>query len=424
MLSTAHPSSPLPEGQAQAKRRGLAFIFLSTFLELTGYFMLGPFWILQLKAEGQSTPMAGLFAATVWIGIFLVTPFVASITHRLGRLHALWLSGLLPVLTSLGLLLSDNLVLWFACQLLAGMAGGLRWVLAEAMVAECASDENRGRYVGLFETMVGLTFVLGPALLAALVHLGTAWSFGVAWTLMALGLLASFGIPAFATQPRDPGAQQADHALGLAGLLAVLHRYPVLVAAGFMGGFFENGLNSLLPLLGLNLGWSPAQSTLLVSASGLGSTLLMLPAGMLADHLIRSRAMRQGLAASASGPAALHIRQRLMWACAAITFMSTLLLPLLHQHTLIAWPLVFIWGGIGGALYTLAMIDIGSRETGIGLVSATGVLVMAYTIGGALAPIGGSLMLSFSPTWGFTALLAAVALGGTVLLKTPQHATA
>ena len=420
MHSTAPPSSALPEGQAQAKRRGLAFIFLSTFLELTGYFMLGPFWILQLKAEGQSTPMAGLFAATVWIGIFLVTPFVASITHRLGRLRALWLSGLLPVLTSLGLLLSDNLVIWFACQLLAGMAGGMSWVLAEAIVAECATDENRGRYVGLFETMVGLTFVLGPALLAGLVHLGTAWSFGVAWSLMALGLLASFVIPAFATQSTNQNASQADQALGLAGLVAVLHRYPLLVAAGFMGGFFENGLNSLLPLLGLNLGWSPAQSTLLVSASGLGSTLLMLPAGMLADHLIRSQAARHGLAASAISPIALHIRQRLMWACAAITFMSTLLLPLLHQHTLIAWPLVFIWGGIGGALYTLAMIDIGSRETGIGLVSATGVLVMAYTIGGALAPIGGSLMLSLSPTWGFSALLAAVALGGTVLLKTPK----
>lgn len=401
-------------------RRGLLFIFLSTFLELVGYFMLGPFWLLQLKAEGQSTPLAGLFAATVWIGIFLITPFAASITHRLGRLPTLWLSGAVPVLTSLVLLLSDQLALWFVCQLLAGMASGLRWVLAEAIVAECASDENRGRYVGLFETMVGLTFVLGPALLAGLAGLGKDWTFAIAWTLMALGLLASFGIPAFADDVPRQDATQARQHLGLAGLLAVLRRYPLLVAAGFMGGFFENGLNSLLPLLGLSLGWSPAQSTLLVSASGLGSTLLMLPAGMLADQLIRSHAARHGLAATASSGVALLIRQRLMWACAAITFVSTLLLPLLHQHTLIAWPLVFIWGGIGGALYTLAMIDIGSRESGMGLVSATGVLVMAYTIGGALAPIGGSLMLSISPSWGFTILLAGVALGGTVLLKTPN----
>ena len=35
--------------------------------------------------------------------------------------------------------------------LLAGMTGGLRWVLAEAIVAEFSTSRNRGRNIGIFE---------------------------------------------------------------------------------------------------------------------------------------------------------------------------------------------------------------------------------------------------------------------------------
>ena len=35
---------------------------------------------------------------------------------------------------------------------------------------------------------------------------------------------------------------------------------------------------------------------------------------------------------------------------------------------------MFLWGGAGGSLYTLAMIDIGARESGVTLVNSTAVL--------------------------------------------------
>ncbi len=53
-----------------------------------------------------------------------------------------------------------------ALELMAGVAGGLRWVLAEAFIAEFAPPGQTGRYIGAYATMVGLTFVIGPALLA------------------------------------------------------------------------------------------------------------------------------------------------------------------------------------------------------------------------------------------------------------------
>ena len=83
--------------------------------------------------------MAGLFAATTWLGIFIITPFASALTQRVGRREAMWLASLLPLLAALGFMLTDMLWLWFVLQLLAGIAGGMRWVLAEAFIAEFAT---------------------------------------------------------------------------------------------------------------------------------------------------------------------------------------------------------------------------------------------------------------------------------------------
>ncbi len=62
------------------------------------------------------------------------------------------------------------------------------------------------------------------------------------------------------------------------------------------------------------------------------------------------------------------------------------------------------------------MIDIGSRETGLTLVNGTAVLVMAYTMGGVLAPALGALALDVSATVGFPALMLLMAAAGVLAM--------
>ena len=95
------------------------------------------------------------------------------------------------------------------------------------------------------------------------------------------------------------------------------------------------------------------------------------------------------------------------------------LVPLVPQAPWLVWPIVFIWGGAGGSLYTMAMIDIGAREKGITLVNSTAVLVLSYTLGGVLAPVLGAAALQWAPTLGFPVLLLAVAALGVWLLREP-----
>jgi MFS family permease len=156
-----------PSVAAASSRIGLLAVFGSTFFELCGIFMLSPLLLLLLKQAQISTTVAGLFAATTWLGVFIITPFASQLARHIGRRPAMWLASATPLLATLGFMLTDALWIWFALQLLAGVAGGLRWVLAEAFIAEFAPPQHIGRTIGTYATLVGLTFVVGPVLLAA-----------------------------------------------------------------------------------------------------------------------------------------------------------------------------------------------------------------------------------------------------------------
>ena len=358
--------------------------------------MLSPLLLLLLKQAEVSTTIAGLFAATTWLGIFIVTPFASVITHTLGRRPTMWLASTLPLAATLGFLLTDALWIWFALELMAGVAGGLRWVLAEAFIAEFAPPGKIGRYIGAYATMVGLTFVIGPALLAW-VGPDNAQALWLVMALLAIGLAWTALIPPL---PPDPDRHTAS--IGLAGLWRAVRAHPVIMLAGFLGGFFELGLASILPLYGLTLGLSASAAALLVSVSGMGGTLAALPAGMLAD---RFDSPVQG-------------RRTLMAVCAALIFLSTCASAWVGLIPWLIWPMVIVWGASGGALYTLAMIDIGAREKGMTLVNATAVLVLTYTLGGLMASSVSGAVLDVSFGLGFPALLMTVAgIGLAALLK-------
>jgi MFS family permease len=400
----ARPNSPgLATTRPEQARLGLLAIFGSTFFQLVGYFMLTPLLVLRLKDGGVSTALAGLFVATGWLGVFCMTPFASAITQQLGRRMSLWLSAGVPVLTVSGFVFTDSLPVWFACVLVEGMAAGLRWVLAEALVAEFSPPPQRGRNVGVFETMVGTTFVVGPALL---VWVGAQSEAALWWVLgfSVLGFLWSLLIPRL--PPTDDGDQVR---VGLRGVWHAFRAHPLIMSIGFVGGFFESGLTSILPLYGLALGLGASAAALLVSASGLGSALMMLPAGMLVDRMSAHPQQRFGSPGEA--------RLRLMQVCAGITLLASLLIPFVAGTPWLVAPVAFLWGGAGGSLYTLAMIDIGSREQGVTLVNSTAVLVLSYTLGGVLAPALGGAALEWAPTLGFPALLLVVAGAGFARLR-------
>jgi MFS family permease len=375
-------------------RLGLVAIFGSTFFALVGYFILSPLLLLKLKGADISSTLAGLFVATGWLGIFVMTPFASSVANALGRRQCMWLASSVLMLCALLFSLTDQLPLWFALNLVSGIAMSLRWVLSEALIAEFCPPEQRGRYVGIFQTMVSATFIIGPALL---VWLGTQSTV----TLWVVNILNMIGLAWTLLIPKVPAAHDTDSArVGLHGLWHALLAHPIIMLAGFVGGFFETGVTSILPLYGLALGLSTSAAAVMVSISGLGGVVLMIPAGILAD---RFKDQAKG-------------RRTLMVWSAAVMLAATLALPFVAQTPWLAWPVVFVWGGAGGTLYTMAMTDIGSREKGITLVNSTAVLVLTYTLGGLVASGISGALIDWSPAVAFPAVLVLVSAVGLAAL--------
>lgn len=349
--------------------------------------MLLPLLLLLLKRAEVSNTVAGLFAATEWLGIFIMTPFASAITRALGRRRALWLASIAPLATACGFLLTQHIGVWFVLLLLSAMAGGMRWVLAEAFIAEFSPPQQRGRWIGAYATLIGMTMVVGPALLSWLGADDPA-ALRIVIGLMLTGLAWTAWIPHV---PQDADSDSAR--VGLVGLWHAVRANPVVMLAGFVGGFFEMGLSSVLPIYGLSLGLPAGDAALLLSLSGLGGTLCAIPAGMVADRF----------ASPTLG------RRRLMVLLAGLLFLSGAIVLAVGQANALVWLVALLWGSAGGTLYTLTMLDIGSRETGITLVNSTAVLVLTYTLGALVASSAAGWMLDWSPKAGLSSMLMAVA---------------
>jgi len=382
--------------------RGLIAVFGSTLFQLCGVFMLLPLLLFLLKRGELSNTVAGLFAATEWLGIFIVTPFASAITRVMGRRNALWLATITPLFTACGFLLTDQLAAWFVLLLLGAMAGGMRWVLAEAFISEFSPPQHRGLLIGAYATLIGMTMVVGPALLAWLGADDPA-ALRIVIGFMAIGLVWTAFIPRL---PQDHDSDTAR--VGLVGLWHAVRANPVVMLAGFVGGFFEMGLSSVLPIYGLSLGLPAGEAALLLSLSGLGGMLCAIPAGMVADRF----------ASPELG------RRRLMVLLAVLLLISGGMVLAVAQLTTLVWAVALLWGSAGGTLYTLTMFDIGSRETGITLVNSTAVLVLTYTLGALVASSAAGLMLDWSPSVGLSVVLMTVAGGGVLAFARSARALA
>lgn len=388
--------------------RALVAVFASTFLQLVAGFMLLPWLLYRLSENGVSVAVSGVFAASSWIGILLITPMASSLVQRLGRQQVLWLASFMTTVSVAGILMTSRLEWWFAFVLLESVAAGLRWVVGEALVVELAPAGQCGRCVGLYETMVGSTFFLGPLLLNLL---GTD-NPAVPWcALLMVGV--TLGLTLGMGAVRHKRSMRA-HEIGIHGMTSVLLRCRTLAMIAFVGGFFEGGVSTLLPLYGLSLGFDAELSTWLMTASGLASAVVMFPAGLLVDHMSRKRT---GVVETRV------VRIRLMQWCTALTMALTICMPWLSGQPALAVAVAFVWGGAGGCLYTLVLIDVGERESGSSLFQATSVLVLAYTLGAIAGPLVGAAAIQVWALLGFPVLLLAVSCMGWWALRRVQFKT-
>lgn len=345
---------------------------------------------LQATAGGRSAFAVGLLATAMWSGILLASLRAHAAVARHGHARVATGATLLALAAIVSMALHTAYAGWLAAAFALGLGGGLVWVAGESWLAEAAPAGRRGFFVGLFETSVGLGLMAGPALIPLAAALG--WAVPVlAALLMALAAALSALLLRLPLPPShdEPGA---------AGTPARADWRPValpLIGIAVASGLMEAGVSALFPSLSMRLGFDVQAAAWLGTVIGAGSALLQPPAGLAAD--------RWGV-------------RRITLGCWAVVLATNAALALLaHEPGRVLWAVGFTLGGVGGAVYTLVIVELGHRLAGAALVKAIGALVTGYSLGTAAGPAIGGAVFDASGLRGLALLLLALAALGMAL---------
>jgi MFS family permease len=368
--------------------RTSAIVILTAAIFGLTYGLSAPLIALELAEAGYSESLIGANGAMYAAGVLLVAPYLPGLSRRLGfaRLSqgALVASGGLFALFPL----APFLWIWFPLRAALGAASEALFVVSETWLNQIADEGSRGRLIAIYVTALSCGTAIGPAILALVGREESlAFTIGAAIALVACVILI-LGRP-HATRPAGEGTGNPFQYLKLV---------PVAVASSALNAALEAAGLSLLPIYAVRLGWPEHSATLLLTVLLFGSILLQLPIGWLGDQMDR---------------------RRLLVVLAAASALGALLWPLAFSHPWLAYPLLFLWGGVFVGIYTTTVAMLGDAHKDTELLGIYALLSIAWGIGALLGPLLGGSAMESSPHG--LPVFAAITCGGFALFASSRE---
>ncbi len=329
--------------------------------------MTYPLLSLILESRGVSSDMIGINSAMMPIGILLFSAVIPIAAKRFGARNVAITAAIVTALVILSYKVFDTLAAWFLIRLVQGMTISTLFVLSEAWIVGSAGDQNRGKIVAIYASVLSGSFGAGPLLISFIGIEG--------WTPFVLGaaVIAVGAIP-FIFIREDTHSEPAEtHASGIVGFAP---RAPMLLAAVGTFAVFDAASLSLFPVYGIQNGLDLATSANILTALILGNVLLQFPIGWLCDKFPH---------------------RFVLAGCALITAISLVFLPSVIDSGL-KWPLLILMGTTGYGVYTVSLAALGNRFRGIDLVNGSASFAVVWGFGALFGSVtGGWAMLGFGP---------------------------
>ena len=366
-------------------RHPVVRIALATTLLVASFAMYAPVLAVLLQQQGHGTLAVGVFAMIGFACVAALIPFLPTLFAHFGEVQVFQTGCLLWFISGLGYAAFDGFTVWSGFAVLGGLGAAAVWNATESLIARYSAPEQRGRITGLYQTLLGAALAAGPFVPSLLQISGQQALIAVCFVqAIAIGLVAR--LPPQPVQAsaaplnRENRAQAAPERskprVAAMSTWQALGKVPVLAGIAFAGGVFEGGLGSVSAAHGAALGLSMAAAASIVGALGVGSFLFQYPAGMLADRAMPSR---------------------VFGAAGFLLFTSSVLMVWSPLQPWLWWACAFIWGGVGGALYTLTMIRVAHQFSGQDTSAGTAAMIAGYTLGGAVGPVvSGAALQNFA----------------------------
>lgn len=339
------------------RARSLAAIIAAMGIVTLVYAITFPLFALVLHDQGVSHTLIGLSTMTQAGAVLFIAPLAPPLLRRIAP--ARLMQGITIASAALIVLagLYPDVWLWFPLRFVLGALNSLLWIGSESLINELAEERRRGRVVSIYTAVGSAGFALGPLLLAM------TGSEGLIPFASAAALIVLAAVPLVWV----PGMRLAEAADGRpAGILAMFLLAPTIMLANVVYAASAESIITFFPLFGMHLGASEEFSLLLMTVFGVGSMLLILPLGLLAD-----RVSRMGL----------------LVACLVATMIGLLAMPHVMGDRSVALPFFFALGGVEGMIYALGVMLVGQRFHGAQLAAATTAFTVSWSAGTVAGPL-------------------------------------
>ena len=205
--------------QSKSKNASLAIVYITVFIDLMGFGIILPLLPFYAVAYGASGLWVGILTTAYSAAQFAGAPIIGRLSDRFGRRPILLtaLAGSALSLTMTGL--ATNLYMLVAARALAGLFGG-SIAAAQAYVADVTTVTDRSKYMGLLGASIGMGFVFGPAIGAALSSFGFGAAALVAAGIAGVNFLAAFFLLKESHQGQNQSGRRAFAFNGLSQALS------------------------------------------------------------------------------------------------------------------------------------------------------------------------------------------------------------
>jgi MFS family permease len=351
----------------------------ATTLTVTAFALTAPVLAVLLQRAGHGTGAIGAFAMLPFLLIGLLIPVVPRAIARFGVVRTYRAGAALELLGMAGYAMADPLPWWCACSVVTGIGAALLWNATETLLTQQAPAEMRGRVMGAYQTALGGALALGP-FLPALLRLQAHSALWLAAALVGAALLLASG---------GHGRTIAVASQARASTWQALRAVPWLALLAFAGGVFEAGLGAIVAAHASSRGMDLRTATSVAGAIGVGSFLLQYPAGWAADRF--------------------PVR-RIYLTATALLALASVAIGFTAQAPWLPWACGLVWGGVGGALYTLAIIEVAHQFDGRATAGGAAAMITGYTWGGTLGPLASGSVLQAGGLVALSGLLTVLAL--------------
>jgi MFS family permease len=318
---------------------------------------------LLLEAQGIPAWLIGVNAAMGPLGILMIGAFLPRIIAALGSKPVSVLAIITIAVALLAMALLPPLYWWFLFRFFLGMATGTLFTVSETWMTAISTDQNRGRIMGIYTSMLSVTFAIGPMLLPF-----TGINGLLPWLICIACVLAGL-LPLLFVDIREVSDEG-----GKGSVAGVLKRQPILFACIAAATLFDGVLISFFTIYGTKHGLPLGTASTLLGTGIIAGVVFFYPLGLWAD-----RWSKNGV----------------VMICSLATIGAALAItPLINTPAI--WLVMITLSTSAFGVYVVALAMIGDAFKGRDVVAGSAAVAAMWGLGGIIGPpIAGRLIDAF-----------------------------